>query len=244
MVPFEQSGKTRQKPCSDCLNTHPRVLPCNSSVKEVIYDFEPEPCCLSKGDDPEPKFHHCEIEHGPDLSSSQNRIIDNLIAQGYAVHETVSTFYLAFPAWMRPPGSSFSGCVREEFQATLGEVGFLRFRFDVPGEVYLTLFLIHPEHQGRGHARKWFPKITNDLLKGEASSLLGRVMPSMYPAKAPMDIRRLSEFYRREAGFEILGGDWIRKTSLHGRPSVTAGHLSPKSEATETRRASDMATIS
>ena len=213
-------------------------------MKEVIYDLEAESWSLFRGDNPAPVFHHCDIEHGPDLSSSENRIVDALIREGYAVHETVSTFYHAFPRWMLPNGSCFVMCVRNEFQAKLGEVGFLRFRFDVPGEVYLTLFYIRPEFQNQGHARKWFPKITDDLLRAGANSLRGRVMPSMYPAKRSMDIRRLAEFYRREAGFEILEGDWIRKTSPHGRPGLAAVQVSPKSDATEIRSASEMATIS
>ena len=212
-------------------------------MKEILYDLEAALSYQSPGDDPRPKFHHCEIEHGPDLSRSNNRVVDNLIAQGYPVHETVSTFFLAFPTWMRPEGSCFVGCVRNEFQATLGEVGFLRFRFDVPGEVYLTLLHIYPKFQGHGHARNWFPKITADLLRAGASSLRGRVMPSMYPGK-PMDVRQLSNFYRRKAGFEVLGDDWIRKTSPFCTPCESTSQVSPKSDATETRRASEMAMIS
>lgn len=213
-------------------------------MKEIIYDPAAEWWTATHGESPRPKFHHCEVEHGPDLSSSENRIVNNLIVQGYAVHETISTFYLAFPAWMQPKGNCFVGTVRNEFQVNLDGLGYLRFRFDIPGELYLTLLYIKPEHQNKGHARRLFPKLTDDLLKAGASSLRGRVMPSMLPAKRRMDVPALSEFYRREAGFEILERGWIKKTSPCGRTKLAFAQASPNSDATDTRKASEIATIS
>ena len=105
-----------------------------------------------------PIFSHVEIVHQPPLQDSDNPIVSNLLKSGFEVHETVSTFYMGFPARDFKLDRHFMANVREEFQMRLGDDGWLRFRFEEPGEVYLTLFYIHYEKQGKGRGGFCFRK--------------------------------------------------------------------------------------
>lgn len=110
-----------------------------------------------------PIFSHVEVVHHPPLRESDNLIVSKSLTTGYEVHETVSTFYLGFPKSTFGLDRHFKGNTREEFQMRLGIEGWLRFRFEIPGEVYLTLFYIHREMQGKGIGRRLFPEVSDFL---------------------------------------------------------------------------------
>lgn len=116
----------------------------NSNIK-----LELGPRCWRDGY--KPHLSHFEIEHLPTLKSSENPIINNLIADGYSVHPTVTSCFFGFPTPDYNLTGHFVSKVRHEFQIDFEDAsGFLRFRFDAPGHAFLSLFFINYEKQGQG----------------------------------------------------------------------------------------------
>ena len=159
-----------------------------------------------------PVFSHVEVVHHPLLKESDNLIISRLLETGFEVHKTVSTFYMGFPTADFKLDRHFRANVRDEFQMRLGDDGWLRFRFEVPGEMYLTLFYINYEKQGKGKGRVLFPQVTEALFKAGARSLRGEVAPSWCRSQWEMNVERLTRFYLRQ-GFTKTGDGYIVKKS-------------------------------
>lgn len=175
---------------------------------------------------PGPVFSHAEVVHHPPLQKSGNPVISRLLESGYEVHETVSTFYMGFPTREFTLDRHFVCQERNEFQIRLGtDDGFIQIRFESPERVYLTLFYIAYEKQGKGLARRHFKAITDALFRAGAVFLLGFVSPSIYPARKAMDRTRLLRFYVEEAGFFASGEGWIGKFSPYADNSIKADAL-------------------
>ena len=100
-----------------------------------------------------PRMSHVDIEHDDPLTFSPNPIIQKLIASGWNVHTCCSQFYMALPRTAFTLGTPFLMDERHEFQIDIKDVGHLRFRFEQPKRVYLTLFSVDLGKRGKGLGR-------------------------------------------------------------------------------------------
>ena len=82
-----------------------------------------------------PRLSHVTVEHADPLDFSPNPIIQKLIEAGWEVHTTLSQFWMAFPRNSLTLGTPFVMEERHEFEITVKDVGFLRFRFENPTRV-------------------------------------------------------------------------------------------------------------
>lgn len=216
-------------------------------MKETIYNpdlrLELGARCWREGY--RPYLSHFEIEHLPRFDSSENPIINSLIRDGYSVHPTVTSCFLGFPTPRYELAGHFVSQVRHEFQIDLGDKdGFLRFRFEAPGHVFLCLYYIEYEKQGSGLGRRYFRPVTDALFRAGVLSMWGEVSPSYYPSKRPMDTERLTWFYVLEAGFEASGNGRVWKFSPYvdwsggSAPGSAYSHATPTFSTLESASAS------
>ncbi len=190
----------------------------------------------------QPHFSHIEIEHGPPLDSSDNRIINNLLKSGFSINETVNSFFFGFPTRAYTLTGHFIAKQKREYRIHLGDDGFLSMRFQDQNTIWLSLFYIFPTRQQQGRGRYWFPKVCDALFQAGAFMLIGRVSPSHYPTRLPMDQNRLMQFYIRH-GFSASRDGQIWKLNPY-RDGLNRPGDSPNSQETGTRKASQIATIS
>ena len=145
------------------------------------------------------------------LATSNQPIIENLIRLGRTVRTVRTEYVYKFPALFCDQTSQMK-TERNEWQIELESDGFLWLSFADPETVWLNFFYIHADRQGRGLGRKWFPRITDELLRAGARTLAGMPSPhSRYPCAVRLTLARLTAFYVREAGFREVGNGWIRR---------------------------------
>jgi GNAT superfamily N-acetyltransferase len=180
---------------------------------ETIYHPDMWETVFGKGEK-SPRLSHFTVEHGDPLDFSPNPIINKLIQGGWEVHTTFSQFWMALPRTSLTLGTPFVMEERQEFQIDIKDVGFLRFRFEKAERVYLTLFMVKFEKQGKGFGKQWFPLVIDALFRAGVKYVWGRVEPPFYRVAWPMDSERLIRFYERQ-GFLNCGDERIWRFSPH-----------------------------
>lgn len=160
-----------------------------------------------------PVFSHFTVDFSGPLFSSENPIINNLLALGFEVRETVTSYFCAFPTQTLELARPFKAQEREEYQVDF-DGGFLRWRWHGAEDiVYLTLFRIDRERRGKGLARKHFPEVIDALFRAGVKFVIGEVAPSWCEPADFLNVSRLLRFYVRQQGFTHLGNNIITKNS-------------------------------
>ena len=162
---------------------------------ETIYNPDTQTEVFQHGDK-QPRLTHFTIERSEPLTSSPNPVIQKLIEAGWTVHTTF-TFYMALPRNSLTLGTPFVSQERSEFELRVPGKCWLRFRWDEPESVYLTLFYVEYEQQGRGVGEEWLPKLTDALFRAGVEHLWGIVAPAYFRSKWKMNVPRLLRFYAR-----------------------------------------------